>query len=39
MTLGLSLPEARSAVERARSKLGAGADIGQLVREALKQAK
>ncbi len=39
MTLGLTLPEARAAVEKARSRLGSGAGVDKLVREALKGGK
>lgn len=35
-SLGLSLPEARNAVDKAKAKLGAGAPVEQVVREALK---
>ncbi len=35
MTLGLSLPEARAAADKARAKLGGKAPIEQVVREAL----
>lgn len=36
LSLGLSFQEAKSAVDRTRGKLGAGAPIEQVVREALK---
>ena len=36
LSLGLTAPEAKGAVDKARAKLGAGAPLEQVVREALK---